>query len=149
MPKKIDHLNPKDLLNDYKNGFTVEEIGYKYNISNVTTRKLILEYANVNTLKDIQLYKFGKVRRLYKLGKTPLQISKILGINKNIIWVYVAKAKKIEEKQFAHVRDYEKSKENPCKICGRDKGANRWYCDRCLHNLSGGIDETVNLVLRR
>lgn len=28
--------------------------------------------------------------------------------------------------------------ENPCRICGHDKGHNRWYCRECLNAISAG-----------
>lgn len=53
---------------------------------------------------------------------------------------------KEKEKEDARKMKYEATKRNrnkrlgnPCKICGRDKGENRWYCKDCLSVISTGI----------
>jgi hypothetical protein len=35
------------------------------------------------------------------------------------------------------------STDNSCRICGDDKGANRWYCGVCHSQLSNAYDETM------
>lgn len=35
-------------------------------------------------------------------------------------------------------RRFNRGTNNPCKICGKDKGANRWYCKECQGMLSIG-----------
>jgi len=43
-------------------------------------------------------------------------------------------------KQAAKIRAQKKSTNNPCIICGRDKGLNRFYCKTCHSRLSTEYD---------
>ena len=39
-----------------------------------------------------------------------------------------------------------KATNNPCEICGNDKGANRWYCNACHSRISTGMPyDNVNI----
>ena len=39
-------------------------------------------------------------------------------------------------------------KNNKCKKCGKDKGANRWWCDSCLSKMNDGINEPYKIYYR-
>lgn len=74
-----------------------------------------------------------KCIRLKKSGMTPKEIAAVTGLHLKTVYTYTEKRgskRRLRPERFKNC-GIEKIKSGPCKLCGKEKGANRYWCSVC------------------
>lgn len=141
MGGKATIINPAEVI-EYLNrpGISRYATCLHFNIAKTTLQKVI-----DGTWKPPGETTREKVQRMQANGIGFEEIADKLGIHIKTAYMYSSKKQKRKQDRYGGRRkkDYgiPEIKSGPCKRCGREKGANRYWCAACHHEISNYIGD--------